>query len=415
VPSARIAGPDSSSWIDDEPGPGRSPIESHMSTPGTNLNAPRLSVVQLVPALESGGAERSTLEIGRALVAAGHESIVVSAGGRLVERLVAEGSRHIEMSIGRKSLKTLALVPRLRAVIDETGANIVHARSRLPAWLGWRALNGLNGPRPRFVTTVHGLNTPGWYSGIMTRGERVICVSNLVRDHVVRHYRSVNPSKLILIPRGVDAEEFPFGYQPEDEWRRRFLAEFPMLDGAPLLTLPARGTRLKGHAFALELIADLKARGVDARLLLLGVREAGREDYLAELEAMASALGIAERVAMTAARADVREIMAISTLVLQLSTQPESFGRTVIEALSLCRPVLGFAHGGVGELLTDLYPAGRVPPGDRARLAERAAELMRAAPAIPPLTRYRLIDMQQATLDLYQELVGEPRRRREDR
>ena len=73
------------------------------------------------------------------------------------------------------------------------------------------------------------------------------------------------------------------------------------------------------------------------------------------------------------------------------------------------------AHGGVGELLTDLYPAGRVPPGDRARLAERAAELMRAAPAIPPLTRYRLIDMQQATLDLYQELVGEPRRRREDR
>jgi glycosyltransferase involved in cell wall biosynthesis len=141
----------------------------------------------------------------------------------------------------------------------------------------------------------------------------------------------------------------------------------------------------------------------------------GREDYLAELEAMASALGIAERVAMTAARADVREIMAISTLVLQLSTQPESFGRTVIEALSLCRPVLGFAHGGVGELLTDLYPAGRVPPGDRARLAERAAELMRAAPAIPPLTRYRLIDMQQATLDLYQELVGEPRRRREDR
>jgi hypothetical protein len=89
-------------------------------------------------------------------------------------------------------------------------------------------------------------------------------------------------------------------------------------------------------------------------------------------------------------RADVRDVMAISTLILQLSTQRESFGRTVIEALSLCRPVLGYAHGGVGELLTDLYPMGRVPPGDRARLAERAAELMRAAPAIQPLTRYRL-------------------------
>jgi glycosyltransferase involved in cell wall biosynthesis len=107
--------------------------------------------------------------------------------------------------------------------------------------------------------------------------------------------------------------------------------------------------------------------------------------------------------------------MAVSTLVLQLSTQRESFGRTVIEALSLCRPVLGYAHGGVGELLTDLYPAGRVPPGDRAKLVERAAELMRAAPAIQPLTRYRLSDMQEATLSLYQEIVGQPLRRRSDR
>lgn len=390
-------------------------FEARVSHQGSNLTAPRLRVVQLLPALMSGGAERSTLEIGRALVAAGHASIVVSGGGRLVQRLVAEGSQHIELPIGRKALKTLALIPRLRAILSESNANIVHARSRLPAWLGWRALRGMSTQRPRFVTTVHGLNTPGWYSGIMARGERVICVSNLVRDHLVRHYRDVNPAKLILIPRGVDPEEFPFGYQPEDEWRRRFLAEFPNLDGAPLLTLPARGTRLKGHAFALELIADLKARGVDARLLLLGVREPGREAYVAELEAMVAALGITGSVAMCAARSDVRDIMAISTLVLQLSIQPESFGRTVVEALALCRPVLGFAHGGVGELLTDLYPAGRVPPGDRARLAERAAELMRAAPAIPPLTRYRLIDMQQATLDLYEELAIEPRRRREDR
>lgn len=386
-----------------------------MSGPDPHLTPPRLRVVQLLPALVSGGAERSTLEIGRALVKAGHTSIVVSAGGRLVARLAAEGSQHIELPIGRKALKTLTLVPRLRAILTEANANIVHARSRLPAWLGWYALRGMSGQRPRFVTTVHGLNTPGWYSGIMTRGERVICVSNLVRDHVVRHYRSVSPSKLILIPRGVDAEEFPFGYQPEDDWRRRFLAEFPILDGAPLLTLPARGTRSKGHSAAIELVADLKARGVDARLLLLGARETGREDYVAELEALAHSLGVADKVVFSASRADVREIMAISTLVLQLSTQPESFGRTVIEALALCRPVLGFAHGGVGELLTDLYPAGRVPPGDRARLAERAAELMRAAPAIPPLTRYRLIDMQQATLDLYQELLSEPRRRREDR
>lgn len=386
-----------------------------MSEPGPNLTPQRLCVVQLVPALVSGGAERSTLEIGRALVEAGHESIVVSGGGRLVGQLEAEGSRHIELPLGRKSLRTLALIPRLRAILDEVGADIVHARSRLPAWLGWRALRKLGPPRPHFVTTVHGLNSPGWYSSIMARGDRVICVSNLVRDHVLRHYRDTNPARIVLIPRGVDADEFPFGHQPDDEWRTRFFAEFPRLEGAPLLTLPARGTRLKGHIDAIELLADLKERGVDARLLLLGAREPGREAYVAELEALAEKLGVAADTVISAPRNDVRDVMAVSTLVLQLSTQRESFGRTVIEALSLCRPVLGYAHGGVGELLTDLYPAGRVPAGDRARLVERAAELMRAAPAIQPLTRYRLSDMQEATLGLYQEIAAEPLRRRSDR
>ncbi|HET9034278.1 MAG TPA: glycosyltransferase [Dokdonella sp.] len=379
------------------------------------MTSPRLCVVQLLPALASGGAERSALEIGRGLVEAGHESIVISGGGRLVEQLEAQGSRHISLPIGHKSLRTLILMPRLRSLLAELKPDIVHARSRLPAWLGWHAIRGLPAPRPHFVTTVHGLNTPGWYSGIMARGERVICVSNLVRDHVLRHYRGTNPQRLVLIPRGVDANEFPFGYQPDDEWRTRFFAEYPQLQGAPLLTLPARGTRLKGHADGIELLADLKDRGVEARLLLLGAREPGREAYIAELEALAEKLDVANHLVISAQRADVREVMAVSTLILQLSTQRESFGRTVIEALSLCRPVLGYAHGGVGELLTELYPQGRVPPGDRARLAECAASLMRNAPAIPSLTRYRLSDMQEATLALYAELVAEPRRRQSDR
>ena len=385
-----------------------------MFVQGPNLTFQRQTVVQLVPALDAGGAERSTLEVGRALVAAGHFSIVVSAGGRMVDRLTAEGSEHITLPIGAKRLRTLSLVPRLREILAETRCTIVHARSRLPAWIGWRAIRGMPAPRPHFVTTVHGLNTPGWYSGIMARGERVICVSNIVRDHVLRHYPRTDPARLVLIPRGVDTNEFPFGYQPDDDWRQRFFAEYPHLDGAPLLTLPARGTRLKGHADAIELLSDLLARGIDARLLLLGVREPGREAYVGELETLAARLGVAERVVLAAPRSDVRDVMAISTLVLQTSTSPESFGRTVVEALALCRPVLGYAHGGVDELLTELYPAGRVPPGDRGRLVERAAELIRRAPAIPLLTRYRLEDMQAATLALYADVAASPQRRADD-
>jgi glycosyltransferase involved in cell wall biosynthesis len=368
---------------------------------------PRLTVVQLIPTLHSGGAERSTLEIARALVAAGHRSIVVSAGGRLVGQLEAEGSEHVTLPIGIKSLATLGQIGALRRLFREVSPDIVHARSRLPAWIGWWALRGIK-PRPHFVTTVHGLNTPGSYSGILMRGERVIVVSQTLRDYVLRHYPRLDPARISVIPRGIDTDAFPYGYRPDDSWRQAFFAEYPTLAGAPLLTLPGRGTRLKGHRDAIELLAELRQRGVDARLLLLGAIEPGREAYVEELRELIAKRNLGSQVVLTEARGDVRDVYAISTLILQLSTKPESFGRTVIEALSLCRPVLGYAHGGVGELLAELYPAGRVPLGDREKLVERASELLRLAPPIPPPRSYRLADMQEATLALYGEVATAP-------
>ncbi len=364
-----------------------------------------LTVVQLIPALHSGGAERSALEIARALVQAGHRSIVISAGGRLVAQLLAEGSEHVELDLGRKSLGTLLKLGALRRVLRQLKPDVVHARSRLPAWLGWWALKGMQ-PRPHFITTVHGLNSPGRYSAILLRGERVIAVSQTLRDYVLSHYRWLEPSRVRVIPRGIDPAAFPYGHRPDDAWQKAFFTEYPALVGAPLLTLPGRGTRLKGHHEAVELLADLKRRGIEARLLLLGVVEPGREAYLAELHELIRVRGVTSQVVLTEPRADIRDIYAISALVLQLSIRPESFGRTVIEALSLCRPVLGYAHGGVGELLAELYPAGRVPPGDREKLVERAAELLRVAPPISPLQSYRLSDMEQSTLALYEEVAG---------
>ena len=364
-----------------------------------------LTVVQLLPALHSGGAERSALEVARALVQAGHRSVVVSAGGRLADQLEAEGSEHIALDLGRKSLRSLGRIGALRRVLRELKPDIVHARSRLPAWLGWWAMRGLV-PRPHFVTTVHGLNSPGAYSAILLRGERVVVVSQTLRDYVLSHYAWLDPARVKVIPRGIDPEAFPYGHRPEEAWRKAFFNEYPGLAGAPLLTLPARGTRLKGHHDAIELVAALKHRGIDTRLLLLGVVEPGREAYLRELQDLVRACDVADKVVMTPPRADVRDIYAISALVLQLSNKPESFGRTVVEALSLCRPVLGYAHGGVGELLAELYPAGRVAPGDRERLVERAAELLRVAPSIAPLHSYALADMQAAVLALYAEVAG---------
>lgn len=378
---------------------------SHDTPHSDSAPAPsrRLCVLQLLPAMESGGAERSALEIARALVQAGHRSVVVSAGGRMLEQLRSEGSEHVTLDIGRKSLLTLTRIRALRRVIRECDADIVHARSRLPAWLARYALRGLDA---HFVTTVHGLNSPGRYSSIMLRGERVILVSQAVRDYVLSHYPWVNRESLVVVPRGVDPQAFPYGYAPDAEWVQRFDDQYPQLGGAPLLTLPGRGTRLKGHADAINLHADLMARGIDTRLLLLGIVEPGREPYVAEMRQLVADRGVGDTVVLSAQRDDVREVLAHSALVLQLSNFPESFGRTVVEALSLCRPVLGYAHGGVGALLAENYPAGRVPAGDAERLVERAAELLRRAPAVPRLEEYTLEAMQRSTLAVYRQLAG---------
>jgi len=369
----------------------------------------RLTVVQLLPALESGGVERSTLEIAAALVAAGHRAIVVSAGGRLLPALLESGAEHIELDIGRKSLATLRHARALRALFLRERADIVHARSRLPAWLGRWALRGLpEGRCPHWVTTVHGLNSPGRYSAVMASGERVVCVSDTVRDYVLRHYPATDPARLRTIPRGIDPAQFPHRPHPDPAARAHLAAEHPVLAGdGPLLLLPGRGTRLKGHADALRLLAALRAAGSpDARLWLPGAREAGREAYIAELEAQARALGVDAAVAFTAPTSRMAEAYAACDLVLQLSRKPEAFGRTVVEALSVGRPVLGWAHGGVGELLARLQPSGAVAPFDAAALADAAAALLRAPPPPPDTIPYTLQAMQRQTLDLYAELAG---------
>src|SRR5687768_5182701 len=285
----------------------------------------RLTVVQLLPALESGGVERSTLEIADALVRAGHRSIVVSAGGRLVAPLVAAGSEHVELAVGRKSLAVPGTVRALRRVLAGLSPDIVHARSRLPAWVALGALRGLP-VRPRFVTTVHGLNSPGRYSGVMTKGEAVICVSDTVRAHVLAQWPATDPAKLVVIPRGIDPAQFAPG-PPAPGWRERVEAGSRALAGGRWLLLPGRGTRLKGHADAIALLAALRAAGDDVRLWLLGADEPGREHYLDELRAQASALGVADALAISPPRADIRDAYAASALVLQTSRKPEAFGR----------------------------------------------------------------------------------------
>lgn len=367
----------------------------------------KLTVVQMLPALQSGGVERGTLEIARALVADGHRSIVISNGGRLVAQLQAEGSEHVQLPVHRKALASLWQVRPLRRVLADLQPDILHLRSRVPAWIGWLAWRKLPAAqRPHLVTTVHGLYSVSPYSAIMTRGERVIAVSETVRDYIRDHYPSCPPQRVRLIYRGVDPAEFPHGYRPEADWLARWQQDYPQLQGQQVLTLPGRITRLKGHESFIRLVARLQADGLPVHGLIVGGAEAGKQAYLAELQALVSRLGLQAHISFTGQRSDMREVFSQSTLVYALSNKPETFGRTTLEALSIGAPVLGWDRGGVGEILAACYPQGRITAGDDEALFQTSRQLLALSQRPAPVQQFRLADMCAQTLELYQELAG---------
>lgn len=367
----------------------------------------RLTVVQVLPALQAGGVERCTLETARALVAAGHRSVVVSSGGRLVEQLLAEGSEHILLPVERKSPFTLLQVGPLRRLLRELRPDILHARSRVPAWVAWLAWRKLPAAtRPRFVTTVHGLHSVSPYSAIMVRGEAVIAGSGTVQRYIVENYPQCPPARIRLIPEGVDPLEFPWDHQPDAAWLARWRTDFPELQGRRVLALPGRLTRLKGHATFVNLLGKLAPLHADVHGLIIGGAEAKKAAYAGELKAAVVAAGLAGRISFTGHRSDMKDVLSQCDLVFSLSTQPETFGRTVLEALRLGKPVLGWDVGGVGDILARCYPEGRVAPGDAAAL-EAATRAWLAAPTRPaPCEHFKLSTMCDETLALYTELAG---------
>ena len=365
-----------------------------------------LTVCQLLPALDGGGVEQGTLEVAAALVHAGHRSLVISAGGRLLPGLLASGSEHITWPIGHKSPITLRLIPRLRRLLAIEGVDILHARSRLPAWITWLAWRQMDpATRPRFITTVHGLYSVNAYSAVMTKGERVIAVSAHARDYVLQQYPGVDPGRVVVIPRGVDVAGLQTHYRPDDVWMSNWRQQYPELENRYVVTLPGRVSHRKGVLDLIRIIAALKARGIAVHGLIVGEMPARKHSLAKELQSVIAAAGLTGLITLTGFRADVREIISVSSVVLSLSHQPEAFGRTVNEALGLGVPVAGYAHGGVGEQLAQHFPAGLVPPGDVNAMAERLLEWSATPPSMDDVQVYALQDMLDSTLALYDELA----------
>lgn len=367
---------------------------------------PRLCVAQILPALNTGGVERGTVEITEALTRAGHRALVISAGGELVGAIEKCGGEHITLPVGDKSLFRLGLVPKLKQLLRDEHVDIVHPRSRWPAWLSWLAWRALPvTQRPHFVTTVHGFYSVNAYSAIMTRGEKVICVSQSIYEYIQTNYPRCARERLVVIPRGIDQSFFEYDFKPSSHWLSQWRKEFPQLEGREILLLPGRITRLKGHHEFINLLTRLIATGRNVHGLILGGEDPNRQQYAKELHQTVITAGLEERISFLGSRSDVREIMATSGIVFSLSTQPESFGRTTLEALSLGSPVIGYAHGGVDEILSQHYPIGRTAVGESEALVNKTLELLEQPVRVKPANIFDLSQMQDQTLDLYQQLT----------
>lgn len=368
-----------------------------------------MTIVQLLPQLNAGGVERGTLEVNRALVANGHRSIVISGGGQLVPQLESEGGEHVEMPVWKKSPLTLRQVSPLRQWMHDVQPAVMHARSRVPAWVTWLAWRKMPAAsRPRFMTTAHGMNKPNPYSKVMTYGEQVIAVSNTCRNYLLNNYPATDPNKVQVVHRGVSPDDFPYGYKPTVEWETKWYGKYPQLRNQFVACLPGRVTRFKGHLDFLQALYQLKQQGTIIHGVIAGGEDPRRQTYSAELRTRIAELQLTDQITFTGHRSDIRDVIAVCDVSISTSIKPpESFGRAVLESVRLGKITLGYAHGGVGEVLSTVYPEGCVPLQDVDYLANRLQNALDGTIKPPmPGDQFSLQLMQDKELRLYESLAS---------
>jgi glycosyltransferase involved in cell wall biosynthesis len=377
------------------------------------MPSPPPALLQVLPALRSGGVERGTLEIAEAQIAAGFRAIVASAGGEMVPALEALGARHITLPLTAKSPWAIwRNAAALAGLARAEGVALIHARSRAPAWSALIAARRLGLP---FVTTYHGAYNEGvpgkrFYNSVMARGDRVIAISHFIAD-LIRTRHGVAEARLRVIPRGVDPRRFdPALVSPERLAALR--AAWGLPEGRPIIMLPARVTRWKGQMVLVEAMARLPG---DSFALLVGDAEE-RPAFQAELLARIESLGLKDRVRLVGHATDMPAALLLADVVVHASTDAEAFGRTVIEAQAMARPVIASDLGAPRETVAEGITGWRIPPGDAAALAdaigkalalpsaESAALGARARAAV--LSGYTTEAMQAATIAVYRELIG---------
>jgi len=363
-------------------------------------------IVQALVSLNLGGSELVATELSEYAVSQGHRVSVIATDGPLGDRVRACGAEHLDWPIGKKRLGTLRYISRLSEWLHREGPDILHAHSRLPAWICQLAMRRLPpASRPVFITSMHGHYSISRYSAVMASGDRVIAVSDHIRRYTLHNYPTTDPGRVVTVLGGVSHQVFPYGYRPGSDWYERTYDEFPELRNRRLLCLPGRLSRYKGHPDFIELTAALLPEFPDLHGIIVGTAKPGSR-YRDELEGLAERYGVLDRITFTGARMDIRDWLGAAKIVFSLCNDPpEAFGRTIPESLHLGIPVIGWNHGGVQEVLTEVFPRGAVAAGNHKQLFDRAGQFLRQSPEVERNEAFGLRESMRKTLDVYDQAL----------
>ena len=371
-----------------------------------------LTVLQIIPSLESGGAEQSCIDVAAAIVQAGGVAYVATSGGRRVNEIIRAGGKVFQLPLKSKNPLTLWRNGKvLEQIIREHQIDIVHARSRAPAWSAYWATQKT---KAHFMTTFHAAYKFGSklklrYNSVMAKGERIIAISQYIAQHILDHYH-VDPGRIRVIYRGTALERFhPNMIHPER--MIKLAREWKVPDDKLLILMPSRLTRIKGHHVLIEALSKMKRKDV---FCIICDATPERDYYLQELTALIESFGLTDQIRIVGHCADVPAAMRLAQLVVAPSLVPEGFGRVPVEAQAIGTPVVASAIGGHNEIIVDGETGFLVPPDNAEAMAEamnralNLTDLQRATMATKAMNfvakHFTKEQMTSQTLDVYREL-----------
>jgi glycosyltransferase involved in cell wall biosynthesis len=371
-------------------------------------------ILQVLPELKSGGVERGTVEMVKAMVAnGGFVPIVASAGGPMVSQVTNAGGKHIKLPLASKNPFVIwQNVTNLIKIIEENDVDIVHARSRAPAWSAYLACKKTD---CHFITTFHGVySLPNgikrWYNSIMVKGEKVIAISEFIKKHAQKNY-SVKKNSMVVIHRGVDLNHFDRKHVPKSRIIQK-AEKIAIEHDRPIILLPGRITEWKGHEFLLDALKNIDKK----KYFCLFVGDVNKhKDYAKRVYDKIVELDLVENVRVIKHVRDMPALYSLVDIVVSASMRPEAFGRVAIEAQAMEKLVIATKHGGACETIIDGKTGWLVKPGDVDELQQTIEKVLKITDRQRKIITNRakkhaqenfsLQNMTDKTLDVYRQVL----------